>query len=250
MRTDSDQIAQAFRAAFGTVVEPAVEAPTWEALGEQVAAGPPDVAGSLRSFLRRPLVVVAGAAVAALVAIGGALLVLGSGGDPAAPAATTVTAPAESTVFSWNGGELSEWVTEDEMTDALAYLSTEYLGADLDGTVRVDKEEDWVWSFQLVGDTGVWQVIAHNGDHRPEGGVAEPNQSDPRLPPGVKYEAFGGFAHGFYGLSGPNSDESICMTLMSPDSYWGYPEGAEVRTHEDRIFALASMMLREMGWAD
>jgi len=66
----------------------------------------------------------------------------------------------------------------------------------------------------------------------------------------VVYEAASGFAQGFYILSGPNSDESICIGLLPPGVSFGYPQGSEIGVHEDRIFALASMMLQEMGWAD
>jgi hypothetical protein len=104
-----------------------------------------------------------------------------------------------------------------------------------------------VWSFRLAGDEGSWRVFAHNGSHDGQY-VGPPTETDPRLPPGVVFQRGEGFAYGFYILSGPNSRESICMSVLPPGVAW--PQGSDVDVHEDRVFALASMMLREMGWAD
>lgn len=158
---------------------------------------------------------------------------------PGHVSSTTVLASAD--VFSWSEDDLSEWVTEGDMTLALEdVLNEEFDG----GAVFERTDDEFNWSF------GGWQVTAHNGDHRPEGGVVEPTMTDPRLPQGVTYETLSGFAHGFYGLSGPNSDESICMTVFPPGTSYGYPQGTEVESHEDRVFALASLMLQEMGWIE
>ncbi len=48
----------------------------------------------------------------------------------------------------------------------------------------------------------------------------------------------------------PNSDESIYIHLMPSGTSFGYPQGSEVQVHEDRVLAIASMMLRRagLGW--
>jgi hypothetical protein len=153
-------------------------------------------------------------------------------------------------IFSWARDDLREWVTEDEMTDILTVMSVPYFGAELDGDVgsRVSAA-DWVLSFRLADGAGSWRLLVHNGNH---GGayLGPPKETDPRLANGVTYEAEWGFGHGGYILSGPHSRELLALHLLPPGTSFGYPHGTEVEVHEDRIFALASMMLREMGWAD
>lgn len=206
---------------------------------------------------------IAAAAAAVVVVVVGAVAILTQFGGDQGPLTTSppTTAPMETSttlpavpedVFSWSDGDLAEWVTEDEMSDTLKGL----LGVEIDGEATWDHEADGSsWSF------GGWRVYAHNGDHSPDGGVVAPTTTDPRLPQGVTYQALWGFAHGFYGLSGPNTDESICLAVFPPGErlgyplrYWdsdlGDPENSEAKAHEDRVFAVASMMLQEMGWAD
>lgn len=150
-------------------------------------------------------------------------------------------------VFSWDGDDLGEWVTEDEMTVALEEVVSRYAGTDPDGSALLNHSAgDTDWEWDLEG----WRVIAHNGDHSPEGGVVEPTHADTRLPQGVRYEALSGFAYGFYGLSGPNSDETLCIALFPPGTGFGYPKDSEADAYEDMLFALASIVLGEMGWAE
>ena len=97
-----------------------------------------------------------------------------------------------------------------------------------------------------------WTVVAHNADHDGDGVVRGEGltKTDPRLPAGVVYEPAVGFAHGYYLLSGPHSPEAVCMTVL-PGVRFGHPaDESEVAAHEDHVFAVATMMLREMGWAD
>lgn len=146
-------------------------------------------------------------------------------------------------VFTW-GEDLSEWVTEEEMAQALADVVRQYRGANLEDGVTVslsrpDGEGDDGWGWEGVG----WSVQVHSGDH--DGRVdVEPTQTDPRLPEGVTYQEGWGLAWMSRILVGPNSDESICVTLVPADRAFEDPE------YEDMVFAIASMMLREMGWAD
>ena len=163
-----------------------------------------------------------------------------------------LTSDGPETVFSW-GRDLSAWVSEDEMTTALRSLLGDVHES---GAIVERSDDDWDWSF------GGWTVSAHSGDHDGDRRRdTDLSKTDPRLPPGVVYEAAWGFAHGFYILSGPNSDESMCMTVRPQGRGLGYPNypypvereiyppESEIAAHEDRVFGLASMMLREMGWA-
>ncbi len=209
---------------------------------------------------RGPLLAFGTAAAIVVVAFATAFLLrVPEGADPATPAVqpTVTTTVLEATepeaAFSWYRDDLSEWVTEGEMTDLLTGLMGREGQDALEGEVLLDHSEgdtDWTWTFRTAGDAGTWRIIAHNGYHLPEGGRVEPTETDPRLPIGVTYEQQSGFAHGFYGLSGPNSNQTICMTVFPPGAGFGYPDRLEVEAHEDRVFAIASMMLREMGWTD
>ena len=66
----------------------------------------------------------------------------------------------------------------------------------------------------------------------------------------MTYEALEGFAWGYYVLSGPNSGELICLTVTPHGEGFGYPAQTEVGVHKDIVFAVASMMLNEMAWAE
>jgi hypothetical protein len=275
MKTDMDPIAEAFRAAISTVVEPAIDAPTWEVLAERAAVGQPEPASRRQSLLRRPAVVAAVAAVVVLVAIGGALLLVGSGTDPAPPADSTpspapttsftttvpevtttqetampVPGPTEpETVFAWNGDDLSEWVTEAEMTAVLRDVVSRYADAVLDAEARFDREAADVGGDEGSWVAGDWQVHFHNGDHDGRY-VGPPPETDPRLPEGVTYEWEWGFGWGNIIFSGPNSDEMIALSLRPPGTSQAYPRGSEAAAYRDMLFALAPRMLREMGWLD
>lgn len=165
---------------------------------------------------------------------------LGPPGDLAGP-----TGPDRA--FSW-GDDLSEWVTEEEMAQALADVVRQYRGANLEDGVtislsRPDGEGDDGWSWEAVG----WSVQVHSGDHDGRFDVeadVEATLTDPRLPEGVTYQEGWGFAWMSRILVGPNSDESICVTLVPADRAFEDPD------YEDMVFAIGSMMLREMRWAD
>ena len=166
-------------------------------------------------------------------------------------AASSSASPVPPTVFQWSGDDLNQWVTEAEMTAALGDLSRRHTGSDLDGEALLGPREpsdDWGWS------AGGWRVSVHDGDHGGSGAVASSADgevmdltgADPRLPEGVVYEKGDGFAEDSYILSGPNAEESICITVYPPGTSWGDYD-ADVR--DDVAFGVASMMLREMGWA-
>jgi hypothetical protein len=114
MKTDTDPIAEAFRAAFGTVVEPDIDAPSWETFSERAAAVQPEPVSLRPGFLRRPVVVAAVAAASVVVAIGGALLAVGLGSDPAPPADSIPV------MFDIRTDRFCEWFTAKEMNEILA----------------------------------------------------------------------------------------------------------------------------------
>lgn len=176
-----------------------------------------------------------------------AALALGLGGL-AIYDATRPNDPANA--FSWDEDDLAEWVTEEEMARAVG----DALTPDVDGEVVLDRPPtdpgEWQWSYRLAGDSDSWRVMAHDGDHEGKTEDLVLKQTDPRLPDGVVFEPAWGFAHGSYMLSGPNSDESICLTLIPPGESLGYPSTSEVEVHEDRVFAIASVRLREMAWVN
>lgn len=180
-----------------------------------------------------------------------AALVLGLGGL-AIYAATRPDDPADA--FSWDVDDLADWVTQEEMTQAFEDALTLDVEGDVDGEVVLDRPPtqpgEWQWSYRLAGDSDSWRVMAHDGDHEGRSEELVLGQTDPRLPDGVVFEPASGFAHGFYMLSGPNSDESICLTLWPPGQSLGYPSTSEVEVHEDRVFAIASVLLREMAWVN
>ena len=200
------------------------------------------------------------------------MIAVGCSGDSGTDAASTATEPTKTevetgTVFSWSADDLSEWVTEEEMTDALIGVSTRYAGRDFDSEVVLEHRgrewagteegmEEWAWRLRTCPSSpgcpkGRWEVFVHNGYHEERGIEEPPTETDPRLPEGVTYEAGHGWAEGAYVYSGPNSDESICVNL-----WWrGHPLHGRIKSkdqgvHEDMTFALASVLLQEIGWAD
>ncbi len=144
-------------------------------------------------------------------------------------------------IFSWDTDDLGEWVTQADMSAALEdYWDSEIeVGAGLEYVPATQATRFDEWQYGIAG----WRIYAHNGDHDGDGVAdVETTMTDPRLPEGVSYGKGEGFAWMSYILSGPNSDQSICLTAVAPPRS-GDPD-------EDLIFAVASMMLREMGWTD
>jgi hypothetical protein len=151
-------------------------------------------------------------------------------------------------VFSW-GDDLSQWVTEDEMTELLVQLlhrdGTAVLSNDPHGKDPYEGGSDeWVWAFED------FRVIAHNGDHGgtgtgatlADGGAVPLTKTDEALPEGVVIEGpLWGFADGFYLVSGPLSKESLCMR-----AFYMLEDNSQESTP---TLAVAAMMLTEMGWA-
>ncbi|HSG87422.1 MAG TPA: hypothetical protein VLA23_13865 [Candidatus Limnocylindrales bacterium] len=172
------------------------------------------------------------------------------------------TPTTDPNVFSWARDDLLDWVTDDEMTQALVALSMRRpFGAELVGDVVSDcdlqgnlktglKEPECEWRFRLAGDAESWRLGVHNGDHDgdgvPDGG---PWRTHSWLPEGATHAEGEGFAYGSFLFSGPGSEESICITLGPPGVDWGDLDPNEFG-FKARVFALASMMLRELGWAD
>jgi hypothetical protein len=150
-------------------------------------------------------------------------------------------------VFSW-GDDLSMWVTEAEMTNAFEDLARTYAGVGFDGEVVVQPGEglDGVaWRVGTSGDPTSWVFAVHNGSHMFDDGVVSLRETNPRLPEGVTYGT-GGW--GVYTFAAPNTDESVCMTVEPPREIFG--DRVEDQVYEAMLFDLASMTLREMGWAD
>jgi hypothetical protein len=190
-------------------------------------------------------------AVVAAIAVAVVVAAIASRPDPTAPVPAT-DPPAPDAVFSW-GDDLTQWVTEDEMTEAIADASALYEGQGPTGEAVYEEEPftddgfSWQDGSGFKG-AGGWRVNVHNGDH--DGNYqGSPTDTDPRLPEGVSYEAEWGFGAGGYIFSAPNSDDTVAFHLIWPGGPYGEdpaPEGV----HEDMVFVLASRLLREMGWAD
>jgi hypothetical protein len=214
---------------------------------------------------RGPLVAFGTAAAIIFVAVATALLIRGpQSSDPATPPVqpTVTTVASTSTVleetgpeaaFSWDGDDLSEWLTEAEMAQALEDGLRSHENAELDPRILVDGSVDvgsWTWSFgAAAGKEGPWELSVHNGDH--DGSyVGPPPETDSKLPQGVTFEREEGFGWGHYIFSGPNSDEMTSVWLRPPATSFGYPAGSETEVHEAVLFPLASWMLQEMGWVD
>ncbi len=203
---------------------------------------------------RGPLVA-AGTAVAVLLIVGVAVLALrgSSAGVVDEPVATTTTAVTTTlaetsfeprTVFSW-GDDLSEWVTEEEMTAALRDVVSRYAGADLNGEALFDDEGADLVGYDGQWELGGWTVQFRNFD-RDGGYDGSPPETDPRLPRGVTFKR----GWGEYIFLGPNSDEMIAIRLRPPGTPSRYPAGSEIEAHEAVLFPLVSWMLKEMGWVD
>jgi hypothetical protein len=186
-------------------------------------------------------------AVVAAIAVGVALAVIASRPDPAAPVPAT-DPPVPVTVFSWDGGDLSEWVSEDEMTDAIREASALYEGPGPVGEAVYEPPGANDDPNSAAWRVSEWSIGVHKGGLGGE--YAGPlTRTDPRLPEGVTYEAEEGFGAGGFIFSGPNSEEMIAIYLWWPGGPWGDRPSME-SVHEEMSFALASRLLREMGWAD
>lgn len=201
--------------------------------------------------LRGPLV--AGVTAAITIAVGLAALLLfppPESPDPiTAPAGQTPTRPTTTvTVLDWAeptepfdwGSDLSRWVTEDEMTEALEVLSRTYYQdygrGDLGGTAvlaRPGGGGEYVWG------AGFWSVGVHAGG----GYHPAPDKTDPRLPDGVRYSG----SSQSYGFSGPNSSSAICLTVTTPGTTASIEEEPN---YQSIVFEIATMLMREMGWVD
>jgi hypothetical protein len=150
-------------------------------------------------------------------------------------------------VYSWgDGDDVSAWVTVDEMMAMFETLSKRYAGLDLqDGEVEFIRvgpgvyTDQWDWNYVPVSGSGDWSVFVQ-GDV-----IVGQVRTDRRLPEGVVFQDGWGWE---YILSGPNSSEAIAIGLMPPRQLSPYPDRKE--TYDDMYFELASMMLRELGWAD
>jgi hypothetical protein len=163
---------------------------------------------------------------------------------------TSTTLPAGARdVFSWGEHDLSEWITEQEMTDVLKDVVSRYAETDLDGDARFDHEGADSGGDEGAWRAGEWTVQFHNGDHDGRF-VGPPSETDSKLPQGVTFEREWGFGWGHYIFSGPKSDEMIAVGLHPPGVSFGYPRGSEIVTHEAMLFPLATWMLQEMGWVD
>ena len=130
------------------------------------------------------------------------------------------------TVFSW-GDDLSQWVTEDEMTEQLVEL----LGWDGTAVLSTTSGGDWEWSFKG------FHVVADSGD---QCDVRSSTKTDEALPAGVVYRT-GGSWKPFHVFSGPLSEESVCVRT------WSEQLGP---SSLGSTLAVAAMMLTEMGWAN
>jgi hypothetical protein len=129
------------------------------------------------------------------------------------------------TVFAW-GDDLSQWVTEDEMTEQLVEL----LGWDGRAALSTTSGGGWEWSFKG------FHVVADSGD---QCDVRSSTKTDEALPAGVVYRT-GGTWKPVHVFSGPLSEESVCVRTRSEQL------GASTLGF---TLAVAAMMLTEMGWA-
>ena len=170
----------------------------------------------------------------------------------AAPDRVVVGPPeAPADVFSWDRDDMSDWVTEDEITAVLADLSIEYAGTPLDGKAEFEHrgasdELTWTDVLWIVGPTdgdNHWQVSVHNGDHLPDDLWL--HETEWTLPQGEI--TTGGW--GVFTVRGPNSDESFCIHLeAAPTKVFGTYVREDI--YVEMVSAVASMMLEELGWVD
>lgn len=209
---------------------------------------------------RGPLIAVGTAAAIVIAGLATVFLLREPSTDPVAPpvASTETTLAATSTileatgpgaVFSWDGDNLSEWVTEAEMTAAVEDVANRHTNVALDGEAFFDHEAADVSGDEGEWIAGTWRVTFHNGDHdgRFDG---PPTETDSRLPQGVTYEREQGFGWPQIIFSGPNSDETISIWLHPPGPSPWYSVNSHPENYEDMVFDLASKMLQEMGWVD
>jgi hypothetical protein len=167
-------------------------------------------------------------------------------------------------VFSW-GDDIFEWVTADEMEVVFESLSIRHAGVALSegevvlersGGPSADPWDEWNWIHEPIAPSqtpwrpppGRWIAGARMWEW--EEFVIAP-QTDRRLPDGVVFWP-GPWGSG-YTLRGPNSSEAIGISLLPPlesdlHPFDTYPDRRE--TYDEMLFEVASMMLRELGWAD
>ena len=224
-------------------------------------------------------VLVAGAAAAVLVLVLALPLLLlaiqsETAGEPSATtteAPTTTTEPATTTtvatttapdqaisrtpeapadVFSWSEGDISDWVTEDEMEAVLADLSIEYAGTRLNDEAEFERSGDsyelalteGVWTVGPIDGLNRWEVRVHNGDHNADDLWL--HETDLELPKGEI--TTGGWD--VFTARGPNSDESFCIGLVPPKEVFGPYVQEDI--YVEMVSAVASMMLEELRWVD
>ncbi len=125
------------------------------------------------------------------------------------------------TVFSW-GDDLSQWVTEDEMTEQLVEL----LGWDGTAVLSTTSGGDWEWSFKG------FHVVADSGD---QCDVRSSTKTDEALPEGVVFGEPGcAGSYTFVGYEG----RVIHLNAWRPDRL--LPEGGTLtREQVDQLVATA-----------
>lgn len=151
-----------------------------------------------------------------------------------------------------SGEDLTEWVTAEEMNEVLERIQTDFTGSPLDDEVVTEPDDDSFWYRYGVPEgsegeafEGGWEVVLQPW---PDGDAMAGAQTFPSLPDGV--EAAGPSYGGVYFLRGPRSAEILSLWVDPPDpSYVGVGEADEARW-QDVYFQVASMALREMGWAE
>jgi hypothetical protein len=193
----------------------------------------------------RKVWVFAAALLAVVAAIGIPMWLLG-GEDPQDVASDS------DAVFSWrDGDDISAWVTVDEMKAMFGTLTKRYAGVELGDADVVFASpgsgvytDQWDWSHDPVSGpgSGTGWLVSVQGDV-----VVGAVQGDRRLPEGAVFQPGWGWEHI---LRGPNSHEAIQIGLTPPREFdlGPYPDRRE--PYDDMYFEVASMMLRELGWAD
>jgi hypothetical protein len=161
-------------------------------------------------------------------------------------------------VFSW-GDDISEWVTPEELELVFESLAMRYVGVDLredfgdsevvfetyEGSEEEPVHWGWVYDPVIKPWRDGWGVDVAEGNW--ERFVIAP-QSDPRLPDGVVFWPDWGWGRIF---RGPNSSEAIGIGLSSPSELRPFPEHPErEEAYYEMYYEVASMVLRELGWAD
>ncbi len=222
------------------------------------------VSRTLRAAPRIRNGLIAAASAAVVIMVVGAVAILTQFGSQEGPLTTPTptspptTAPIETSttllagardVFSWSEHDLSEWITEQEMTAVLKDVVSRYAETDLEGEAKFDHEGADMGGDEGQWEMGDWTVHYHNGSHDGRY-VGPPSDTDSKLPQGVTFEREWGFGWGHYIFSGPLSDEMISVGLRPPGTSFGYPRGSEIDAHDIVLFPLATWMLQEMGWID